>query len=305
MPKEVFGPGFEFLKQKSLLTYDEIARLARIFVGLGVRKARLTGGEPLIRHHIERLIESLAEIPGLDICLTTNGSLLGKKAESLAAAGLQRITVSLDSLNDQVFKAMNDVSFPVATVLEGIDAAAAAGLQPVKINMVVKRGVNEDSIVPMAKFFHGTGHIVRYIEYMDVGNANGWCMNDVVTAREIIDRIDAELPVEPIAANYAGEVARRWRYADGGGEVGVIASVTQPFCGTCTRARVTAEGKLFTCLFGAQGHDLRALLRSGASDEDIAGEVSRIWRARSDRYSEIRSAQTSPRHKVEMSQIGG
>jgi GTP 3',8-cyclase len=305
MPKEVFGPGYQFLHQKNLLTYDEIARLARIFVGLGVRKARLTGGEPLVRHHIERLISTLAEIPDLDLCLTTNGSLLEKKAQGLKDAGLKRITVSLDSLNDEVFGAMNDVSFPVAQVLAGIDAAAEAGLRPVKINVVVKRGLNEDSVLPMAKFFHGTGHIVRFIEYMDVGNANGWCMDDVVTASEIVGLIRAELPIEPVAANYHGEVARRWRYTDGGGEVGVIASVTQPFCGTCTRARISSEGKLYTCLFASQGHDLRDLLRSGASDGDISNEIAGIWRARADRYSEIRSSQTSKAPKVEMSHIGG
>ena len=305
MPKEVFGPGYQFLKLKNLLTYDEITRLAGIFAGLGVRKARLTGGEPLVRHHIERLIQMLSDIPGLDLCLTTNGSLLEKKAQALKDAGLQRITVSLDSLNDTVFSAMNDVSFPVAQVLAGIDAAAAAGLEPVKINMVVKRGINEDSVLPMAQFFHGTGHIVRFIEYMDVGNANGWCLDDVVTAAEIVGMIGAALPIEPVAANYRGEVARRWQYTDGGGEFGVIASVTQPFCGTCTRARIDSEGKLYTCLFASQGHDLREPLRSGASDGDISNEIAGIWRARADRYSEIRSSQTSKAPKVEMSHIGG
>jgi cyclic pyranopterin phosphate synthase len=307
MPKEIFGPGYQFLKYKNLLTYEEIVRLSRIFATLGIRKLRLTGGEPLVRQHIERLIQGLAAIPDLDICLTTNGSLLEAKAQLLKDAGLRRITVSLDSLNEEVFSSMNDVNFPVSQVLAGIDAAAEAGLRPVKINMVVKRGMNEDSIVPMARFFKDTGHIVRFIEYMDVGNSNGWVLDDVVTASQIVARIDAEMPLEPIAANYRGEVADRWRFKDGGGEIGVISSVTQPFCSTCTRARISSEGKIYTCLFASKGNDLRALLRSGASDQEISDRIVEIWQARTDRYSEIRSSHTeaSKLPKVEMSHIGG
>ncbi|GAC1376027.1 MAG: GTP 3',8-cyclase MoaA [Actinomycetota bacterium] len=314
MPKEVFGPGYQFLKLQNLLSYEEIARLARIFVPLGVRKIRLTGGEPLMRQHVERLIELLAEIPGLDIALTTNGSLLAKMAGALKGAGLRRVTVSLDSLDDKVFSAMNDVDFPVARVLAGIEEAAAVGLAPVKINMVVKRGVNVDSVLPMAQYFKGTGHVVRFIEYMDVGNSNGWRMDEVVPAAEVVAMINEALPLEPVAANYRGEVARRWQYQDGGGEIGVIASVTQPFCGTCTRARLSSEGRLYTCLFATDGHDLRQLLRSDATDEQIADTITDIWRRRGDRYSEIRSSQTpgadlgdadAKPAKVEMSHIGG
>jgi cyclic pyranopterin phosphate synthase len=312
MPKEVFGPGYRFLKMSSLLTYEEMERLARIFAGLGVTKLRLTGGEPLVRRHIERLIRMLAGIPDMDIALTTNGSLLTDKAQPLADAGLKRITISLDSLDDDVFKSMNGAEFPVAKVLAGIDAAAAAGLDPIKINTVVKRGLNEDSIVPMARYFQGTGQVVRFIEYMDVGNANGWRMDDVVTAAEIIARIDAELPLEPVDPNYEGEVASRWRYRDGSGEIGVISSVSQPFCSTCTRARLSSEGRLYTCLFATQGHDLRGHLRTGKSDEEIAEVLRGIWRNRTDRYSEIRSSLTptvlpdvNKMPKVEMSHIGG
>ncbi len=309
MPKAVFGPGYQFLKMKNLLTYEEMERLSRIFVGLGVHKLRLTGGEPLVRRHIERLIRMLAAIPDVDICLTTNGSLLTDKAAGLAEAGLKRITVSLDSLDNDVFMAMNDVEFPVHKVLAGIDAAAEAGLTPIKINMVVKRGVNEDSIVPMARHFRGTGVVVRFIEYMDVGNANGWRMDDVVTASEVVSMIDAEMPIEPVAPNYRGEVANRWRFRDGSGEIGVIASVSQPFCGSCTRARLSSEGRLYTCLFATQGHDLRTPMREGASDEELAAEIAGIWRGRADRYSEIRSSHTPAAlpqlAKVEMSHIGG
>ena len=309
MPKAVFGPGYRFLKMTNLLTYEEMARLAQIFADLGVTKLRLTGGEPLVRRHIERLIRMLAAIPGLDIALTTNGSLLEDKAPALKEAGLKRITVSLDSLDDPVFKAMNDVDFPVHKVLAGIDAAAAQGLDPIKINMVVKRGANEGSILPMARYFRGTGQVIRFIEYMDVGNANGWRMDDVVTAAEMVAMIDAELPLEPVEPNYPGEVATRWRYRDGGGEIGVISSVTQPFCGSCTRARLSSEGRLYTCLFATQGHDLRTLLRGGASDAEIAASLSDIWRGRADRYSEIRSSHTTSglplAPKVEMSHIGG
>jgi len=305
MPKEVFGKDYQFLDRRELLSFEEIARLARIFSALGVEKIRLTGGEPLVRRNVERLVQMLAGIPGLDLTLTTNGSLLTQKARALKDAGLQRITVSLDSLDDAVFNAMNDVDFPVARVLEGIDAAAAAGLAPVKINMVVKRGLNDDSIVPMARHFKGSGHILRFIEYMDVGHSNGWRMDDVVPAAEIVARIDRELPLQQAAPNYRGEVANRWRYRDGGGEIGVIASVTQAFCRDCTRARLSAEGSLYTCLFATRGHDLRASLRGGASDADIMQKLASVWRARADRYSEIRSENTVRLQKIEMSYIGG
>jgi cyclic pyranopterin phosphate synthase len=304
MPKEVFGRDYRFLERRELLTFEEIERLARAFVTQGVEKIRITGGEPLVRRDVERLIELLAAIPGLDLTLTTNGSLLPQKAKALKEAGLQRVTVSLDSLDDDVFTAMNDVDFPVQRVLEGIDAAADAGL-PVKVNMVVKRGVNEDSVLPMARMFRERGHILRFIEYMDVGHSNGWRLDDVVPAAEIVAAIDAELPLEPVEPNYRGEVARRWRYRDGGGEIGVIASVTQPFCGDCTRARLSAEGRLYTCLFGLRGHDLRAVVRGGASDEELRDAIGRIWATRADRYSEIRSANTADLPKVEMSYIGG
>ena len=305
MPKEVFGRDYEFLRREQLLTFEEIERLARAFAAHGVEKIRLTGGEPLLRRDVERLVEMLARIPGLDLTMTTNGSLLPRKAQALRAAGLRRITVSLDSLDDAVFGSMNDVDFPVARVLEGIEAAAAAGLRPVKVNMVVKRGVNEDSILDMARYFRFTGHIVRFIEYMDVGHTNGWRLDDVVPAREIVETIAAEFPLEPVEPNYRGEVARRYRYCDGGGEIGVIASVTQPFCGDCTRARLSADGKLYTCLFATRGHDLRALVRGGASDAELVEAIARVWRVRDDRYSELRTQETSALAKVEMSYIGG
>ncbi|MBI3935408.1 MAG: GTP 3',8-cyclase MoaA [Betaproteobacteria bacterium] len=305
MPKEAFGKDYQFLERREILTFEEIARLARIFKRGGIQKIRLTGGEPLVRRNVERLIEMLAQIPDLDLTLTTNGSLLAKKARSLRDAGLKRVTVSLDSLDDRVFRRMNDVDFPVDKVLEGIEAAAAAGLSPVKINMVVKRGVNDNSMVPMARFFRGSGHILRFIEYMDVGHTNGWRMDDVVTAREIISMIDAEIPLEPLDPNYTGEVAERWRYRDGSGEIGVIASVTHAFCRDCTRTRLSTEGKLYTCLFATHGHDLRALLRGGATDEDIFEAIGAIWSKRTDRYSEIRSAHTAGLDKIEMSYIGG
>src|SRR5919106_6198379 len=303
MPKEVFGREFHFLGRSELLSFEELDRLARIFVGLGVRKIRLTGGEPLLRREVERLVAMLAAIPGIDLSMTTNGSLLEDRAGSLAKAGLRRLTVSLDSLDDAVFMAMNDVSFPVARVLGGIDAAARSGLAPVKINMVVKRGINEDSVVPMAQHFRGTGHVIRFIEYMDVGTTNGWRLDDVVPAAEILARIEEVLPLEPLEPNYAGEVANRYRYRDGGGEIGIIASVTQPFCGTCTRARITADGKLYTCLFGSQGHDLRALLRGEEPEEAVASEIGRIWAGREDRYSELRTAETPGLPRPEMSYI--
>jgi GTP 3',8-cyclase len=305
MPKEVYGRDYHFLERRELLTFEEIARLTRAFAGLGVEKVRLTGGEPLLRRELERLVEMLAAIPGLDLTLTTNGSLLPKKAQSLAEAGLRRVTVSLDSLDDEVFRAMNDVDVPVERVLAGIEAAAAAGLAPVKVNMVVKRGVNEESVLPMARYFRGSGHILRFIEYMDVGHTNGWRLDDVVPAAEIVAAIAEELPLGPLEPNYPGEVARRYRYADGSGEIGVIASVTQPFCGACTRARLSAEGRLYTCLFATNGHDLRALLRGGATDAELDEAISSVWRARGDRYSELRSAETANLPRVEMSYIGG
>ena len=304
MPKEVFGRDHRFLERRELLTFEEIERLAHAFVAHGVEKIRITGGEPLVRRDLERLIEKLAAIGELDVTLTTNGSLLPAKAAALRDAGLRRVTVSLDSLDDEVFRGMNDVDFPVQKVLEGIDAATAAGL-PVKVNMVVKRGVNDRDVVPMARFFREQGHVLRFIEYMDVGHSNGWRMDDVVPAAEIVAAIDEELPLEPAEANYRGEVARRWRYRDGSGEIGVIASVTQPFCGDCTRARLSAEGRLYTCLFGMRGHDLRAVLRDGATDEELTTEIGRIWGRRTDRYSEIRSENTVDLPKVEMSYIGG
>jgi cyclic pyranopterin phosphate synthase len=305
MPKEVFGKDFQFLERKALLSFEEIERVARIFRRLGIEKVRLTGGEPLVRRNLERLIAKLASIDGLDLTLTTNGSLLKQKAAALREAGLRRVTVSLDSLDDAVFRAMNDVDFPVARVLEGIEAAAHAGLAPIKINMVVKRGLNDHSIVPMARFFRERGHILRFIEYMDVGHSNGWRMDDVVSAAEIVARINRELPLEPAESNYRGEVAKRWRYRDGAGEIGVIASVTQAFCRDCTRARLSAEGQIYTCLFATRGHDLRGPLRAGGSDDELAEFVSRLWSVRTDRYSEIRGEHTVKFDKIEMSYIGG
>jgi cyclic pyranopterin phosphate synthase len=305
MPKEVFGSDYQFLERKELLTFEEIARLARLFAGLGVRKIRLTGGEPLVRRNLEHLIELLAAIPGLDLTLTTNGSLLARKAAALKRAGLKRVTVSLDSLDDAIFMRMNDVEFPVSRVIDGIDAAAREGLGPIKVNMVVKRGLNDESIVPMARFFRERGHILRFIEYMDVGHTNGWRMDDVVPASEIVGRVSDVFPLEPVDPDYRGEVAERWRYRDGSGEIGVIASVTHAFCRDCTRMRVSTEGKLYTCLFATSGHDLRALLRGGAADPDIVREITSIWSRRADRYSEIRTAATAKLQKIEMSYIGG
>jgi cyclic pyranopterin phosphate synthase len=304
MPKEIFGRDYQFLERSELLSFEEIERLARIFAGLGVEKIRLTGGEPLVRRNLEQLVAMLAAIPGLDLTLTTNGSLLAGKAPALKEAGLQRITVSVDSLEDDVFRTMNDVDFPVERVLAGIEAAAAAGL-PVKVNMVVRRGLNEQSVLPMARYFRESGHVLRFIEYMDVGHTNGWRLDDVVPAAELVGQISEEMPLEPLPPRYPGEVATRYRYADGGGEVGVIASVTKPFCGACTRARLSADGSLYTCLFATQGHDLRASLRGGASDKEIAAALAGIWRVRDDRYSELRSAETLGLPKVEMSYIGG
>jgi cyclic pyranopterin phosphate synthase len=307
MPKEVFGHDYRFLDRKELLDFEEITRLARAAVSLGVHKLRLTGGEPLIRRGIEDLVAMLSELDA-EVTRTTNASLLPRKAQALKDAGLDRITVSLDSMDDSTFRAMNDVDFPVERVLDGIEAAHAAGL-PVKVNSVIKRGVNENEIVALARHFRGTPHILRFIEYMDVGATNGWRMDDVVSAAEIVELIGAEFPVEPAEANYRGEVAKRWRYKDGKGEIGIIASVTQPFCGDCTRSRISAEGKLYTCLFAVRGHDLRALIRSGATDEEIAARLAEIWRVRGDRYSELRAQNTVDpaigERKVEMSYIGG
>jgi cyclic pyranopterin phosphate synthase len=304
MPKSVFGRDYAFMPRAELLTFEEIQRIARVFVAKGVEKIRITGGEPLLRRDLERLVGQLASLGGLDLTLTTNGALLPRKARLLADAGLSRVTVSLDSLDDETFRAMNDVGFPVAAVLEGIDAAGAAGL-PVKVNAVIKRGVNDDGVVDLARRFRGTGHAVRFIEFMDVGATNGWRMDDVVPAAEIVRRIDAAFPLEPLEPAYRGEVARRYRYHDGAGEIGVIASVTQPFCGNCTRARLSADGKLYTCLFAARGTDLRQLVRSGASDEELARTIEGVWASRRDRYSELRTAETAQASKVEMSYIGG
>jgi cyclic pyranopterin phosphate synthase len=303
MPKEVYGRDHRFLERRELLTFEEITRVAGTFVAAGVQKIRITGGEPLVRRDLERLIAQLAGL-GVELTLTTNASLLPQKAQSLADAGLNRITVSLDALDDATFRALNDVDFPVERVLDGIDAASAAGL-PVKVNAVIKRGVNDDQIVPMAAFFRERGHTLRFIEYMDVGNTNGWRLDDVVPAKEIVTRLDDAFGVEPAEALYRGEVAQRWRYKDGAGEVGVIASVTQPFCGDCTRTRISAEGKLFTCLFAVRGHDLRALIRDGASDEELEAAIRTVWGGRADRYSDLRSAATAGLDKVEMSYIGG
>lgn len=306
MPKEIFSKDYEFLARELLLSFEEVERVARVFADLGVTKIRLTGGEPLLRKGIEDLITKLAQIEGIaDLTLTTNGSLLARKAEALASAGLNRVTVSLDSTDDQVFMAMNDVGYPVEAVLDGIDAAARAGLVPVKVNMVVKKGVNDDSIVEMARHFKGSGHIVRFIEFMDVGTTNGWRLDDVVPAVEVVERVHAIFPLVPVEASYPGEVANRWRYADGDGEIGVISSVTQPFCATCTRARLSAEGRIYTCLFATQGTDLRGLMRGGAGDDELRHVIEGVWRSRTDRYSEVRSSQTIDLPKVEMSYIGG
>jgi cyclic pyranopterin phosphate synthase len=307
MPKEVYGRDFAFLERAELLTFEELARLARIFATLGTQKIRLTGGEPLLRRNLERLVAMLAAIDGIeDVALTTNGSLLTPaRARSLADAGLRRVTVSLDSLDDATFRAMNDVNFPVARVLEAIEAAVAAGLTPVKVDVVVKRGVNDAGVVDLARRFRNTSCVLRFIEYMDVGSTNGWRLDDVVAGAEVVARISQEWPLVAVPPNYPGEVAQRWRYADGSGEVGVITSVTQPFCGACTRARLSANGELYTCLFASRGRDLRALLRNGADDATLARAVADTWRVREDRYSEIRTLATSREPKVEMSRIGG
>jgi GTP 3',8-cyclase len=304
MPKEVFGRDHAFLDRRELLSYEEIARVVGVFASLGVRTVRLTGGEPLVRRDVERLVEMLAAIGGLELALTTNGALLPQKARALADAGLDRVTVSLDSVDDAQFRALNDVDFPVDRVLEGIDAAAAAGL-PVKVNAVVKRGANDDNVVALAGRFRDTGHVLRFIEYMDVGHTNGWKLDDVVPADEIVRRIDAAWPLEPLGAASPDATSSRWRYRDGAGEIGVIASVTKPFCGGCSRARLSAEGSLYTCLFGLRGHDLRTPLRAGATEEELEEILRGVWTKRTDRYSELRTADTAALPKVEMSYIGG
>ena len=316
MPSEVFNKDYAFLPQASLLSFEEIARLARIFVAHGVEKIRLTGGEPLLRKNLEVLIEMLAKMTTpagkpLDITLTTNASLLAKKAQSLKNAGLQRVTVSLDAIDDTIFRRMNDVDYPVADVLRGIDAAHKVGLQPIKINMVVKRGTNDQEILPMAKHFRHSGNVLRFIEYMDVGATNGWRMDEVLPSAQVVERINAHYALTAIDANYPGETAERWRYADGGGEIGVISSVTQAFCADCNRARLSTEGKLFLCLFANAGHDLRGLLRKNTSDDHISNAVGHIWHKRGDRYSELRAALPADtqigdgKKRVEMSYIGG
>ena len=316
MPSEIFDKDYAFLPQTSLLSFEEITRLATIFVAHGVEKIRLTGGEPLLRKNLEVLIGMLARLQTpqgkpLDITLTTNGSLLARKAQALKDAGLRRVTVSLDALDDTIFRGMNDVDFPVADVLKGIEVAQKVGLAPLKINMVVKRGTNDSQILPLARHFRHTGAVLRFIEYMDVGATNGWRMDEVLPSAQVIDHLQTEFPLAAIDPNYAGETAERWRYMDGGGEIGVISSVTQAFCGECNRARLSTEGKLFLCLFAHQGHDLRALLRGNYADDQIAAAVGPIWQARSDRYSELRAAlppDASPpgsAKRVEMSYIGG
>jgi cyclic pyranopterin phosphate synthase len=315
MPKEVFDKNYAYLPHASLLSFEEITRVARLFVAHGVEKIRLTGGEPLLRKDLERLVAQLRQLQTpsgrpLDLTLTTNGSLLARKAQSLKDAGLDRVTVSLDAIDDAVFKRMNDVDFAVSDVLNGIDAAHAAGLGPVKVNMVVKGGMNDGQILPMARHFKGTPTILRFIEYMDVGASNGWNMDEVIPSGEVVRRISAEMPLQPIGANYAGETAARWRYVDGRGEVGMISSVTQAFCHDCSRIRLSTEGKLYTCLFATRGHDLRALLREGRSDLEIASSIAQLWRVRADRYSETRTVNTdglsgAAAKKIEMSYIGG
>ena len=306
MPREIYGREYAFLPRPELLTFEEITRLVRLFVDEGVVKVRLTGGEPLLRRELAHLVRMLRKVAGLrEITLTTNGSLLARNAVDLAQAGLSRISVSLDALDDETFARLNDVGFRAGAVLEGIDAAAAAGLRPVKVNMVVRRGVNEESLLPMARYFRARGHVLRFIEYMDVGHTNGWRMQDVVPAAEILARLDAAMPLVELPPRYPGEVASRWAYRDGGGEVGVIASVTRPFCADCTRARVTADGQLYTCLFASVGHDLRGPLRAGADDAELRDLLRSVWGARDDRYSEQRTLATVDMARVEMSRIGG
>ena len=305
MPREVFGDDYAFLPRRQLLSFEEILRVARLFAARGVRKIRITGGEPLLRKDVDRLIGMLATLDGVEITLTTNGVLLPKLARRLKDAGLHRVTVSLDALDDALFRRMNDADYPVDKVLEGIEAARAVGLGPIKVNMVVKRGTNDSDIEPMAAHFRNSGHILRFIEFMDVGASNGWKMDEVLPSREVVARIDRLFPLEPVDPNYEGEVAERWRYKDGAGEIGVISSVTQAFCSSCTRIRLSTEGQLYTCLFAQQGHDLRALLREGADDARIDAAIAQVWQGREDRYSEIRTAETAALRKIEMSYIGG
>ncbi len=310
MPREVFGPGYQFVPRNDLLKLEEIARIARLFAGHGVRKLRITGGEPMIRRNLEHLIEMLSDIEGItDISMTTNASLLTvKRAESLRAAGLNRLNISLDALDEETFQRVNDVKFPVAKVLQGIECAHAAGFDAVKVNAVIRRGYNEHSILPLARYFHGTGTVLRFIEFMDVGSTNKWNLEDVIPASELIDIINQDMPIDALTPNYRGEVAKRWRYRDGGGEIGFITSVTQSFCGDCARARLSAVGKVYTCLFANSGHDLRGLMRAGASDEELSRAIGRIWTEREDRYSELRGqipVTTGATPRVEMSHIGG
>ncbi len=306
MPREVFGRDFAFLARGEILSFEETVRLARVFVSLGVEKIRITGGEPLVRRDLPVLVRLLSEIEGIrDLTLTTNGSALRALAVSLREAGLRRVTVSLDSLDEETFARMNGVDFPVARVLDGITAAREAGLTPLKVNTVVRRGLNESSVLPLARWARAEGLILRFIEYMDVGHSNGWRLDDVVPAAEILGAIDVEMPLEPVPPSYPGEVADRWRYRDGSGEVGAIASVTRPFCGSCTRSRLSADGSLYTCLFATQGMDLKTPLREGASDEELRAIVTAVWRERADRYSELRSAATTRLPRVEMFAIGG
>ncbi|MDE3011663.1 MAG: GTP 3',8-cyclase MoaA [Pseudomonadota bacterium] len=306
MPRDLFGPDHPYLPHAQILSFEEISRIAGVLVGLGVRKIRLTGGEPLLRRDIERLVAQLARLGVDDLSLTTNGSLLAKRAAALHDAGLQRVTVSLDALDDATFRRMNDADYPVARVLQGIDAAAAVGLGPIKINAVVQRGVNEHAVLDLARHFRGSGHVVRFIEYMDVGSSNGWQLEQVVPSREVLDRIDAVFPIEPLEAHYAGEVAQRWRYRDGAGEVGVISSVSQAFCSSCSRLRLSTDGHLYTCLFAQHGTDLRGWLREqGVDDSALAARLTALWQLRSDRYSELRTAATAGLRKIEMHYIGG
>ena len=307
MPKEIFGADYEFLTRDEKLTYEEITRVAQLFVDRGVNKIRLTGGEPLLRKEIEVLVDMLAQVDGVDdLTLTTNASLLARRARRLKDAGLSRVTVSLDAIDEPTFRKMNDADFPVADVLDGIEVAAGEGLGPIKINAVVQKGVNDHGIEDLASHFKGSGHIVRFIEFMDVGTTNGWRLDDVVPSSQVVERINAQFPLEPIDPNYEGEVARRYRYLDGSGEIGVIASVTQPFCGSCTRVRLSPDGSIFTCLFAGSGTDLKRAIRTGATNDDLGRIIDTTWRSRSDRYSEVRSAQTvSIGQRIEMSYIGG
>jgi len=305
MPREVFGEGYEYLPRRAILRFEEIHRVVRVAAGLGVRKVRITGGEPLLRSGLPQLIEMLAGVDDIEIALTTNGALLPKHARELADAGLHRVTVSLDSLDEEIFRRMNDADFPVSQVLDGIEAAERAGLAPIKVNAMVQRGVNDDSVVALARHFKGSGHVLRFIEFMDVGTTNNWRSDEVVSGAEIVRQITEEFPAEPVEPAYRGEVARRWRYRDGSGEFGVITSVTQPFCGDCTRARLSAEGVLYTCLFAGEGTDLRDTLRSGQSDDTLRELLTGIWQRREDRYSEIRFNDDDKPPRIEMSYIGG